>query len=194
VTDSRDQDSAENAAQRLEQLRATAHPLRLQMLSLLTGAAMSAAEIARELDVTQANVSYHLRLLERAGLVRLVEEVKVRGGVARRYRHESSSEPFSVDEPVPADELADARIHFMTLLADAMLARATRRADGPSVNTDAELWVTPDVWRDVVGMVGDASALLHASARPPRTDGTIPVSMTTALFRLADRGDDGSEG
>jgi DNA-binding transcriptional ArsR family regulator len=31
-------------------MRATAHPVRLQILSLLTGAELSAAEIARELD------------------------------------------------------------------------------------------------------------------------------------------------
>ena len=39
-------------------LRATAHPVRLQILSLLTGAEMSAAEVARELDLTHANASY----------------------------------------------------------------------------------------------------------------------------------------
>ncbi|GAB3799247.1 hypothetical protein GCM10028798_12250 [Humibacter antri] len=173
------------AAQRLEQLRATAHPLRLRMLSLLTGASMSAAEIARELDVTQANASYHLRLLERAGLVRLVEEVKLRGGVARRFRHESSSEPFAVAEPTTTDEFTDAHTHFIALLADAMRERGTRRAPGPSVNTDAELWVAPEVWRKVVEMVGEASALLHSSAAPPRSKGAVPVSMTTALFRVA---------
>ncbi|WP_268815939.1 helix-turn-helix domain-containing protein [Amycolatopsis alkalitolerans] len=37
-----------------------AHPLRLRLLSLLTGASLSAAEAARELGETQANVSYHL--------------------------------------------------------------------------------------------------------------------------------------
>ena len=38
--------------ERISELRATAHPLRLQMLSLLTGAELSAAEVARELDLT----------------------------------------------------------------------------------------------------------------------------------------------
>lgn len=172
------------AAQRLEQLRATAHPLRLRMLSLLTGASMSAAEIARELGVTQANASYHLRLLERAGLVRMVEEVKLRGGVARRFRHEGSSEPFAVAESTTTDEFADAHAHFTALLANAMRERGTRRVPGPSVNTDAELWVAPEVWRKIVEQVGEASALLHASAMPPRTEGTVPVSMITALFRV----------
>ena len=64
----------------LSDLRATAHPLRLQMLSLLTGAELSAAEVARELDVSQANASYHLRLLLDAGLLVIASEENVRGG------------------------------------------------------------------------------------------------------------------
>ena len=68
-------------------LRATAHPLRLRILSLLTGASMSAAELARELGTTQANLSYHLRVLAAAGEVVPDGEVKIRGGVAKLYRH-----------------------------------------------------------------------------------------------------------
>ncbi|TLF25410.1 ArsR family transcriptional regulator, partial [Microbacterium sp. 5K110] len=62
--------------------------------------------------------------------------------------------------------------------------RALERTEGPAVTTDAELWVDPEVWRRVVRHVGEASALLHAAARPPRTPGTRPVSMTAALFPL----------
>jgi DNA-binding transcriptional ArsR family regulator len=40
---------------RLFSLRAIAHPLRLQILPLLTGTQLSAAEVGRELDTTQAN-------------------------------------------------------------------------------------------------------------------------------------------
>src|SRR5260221_12983564 len=68
-------------------LRARAHPLRLRMLSLLTGAALSAAELARGLEVSQALASYHLRQLADAGLVELVGERSRRGGREGRYRH-----------------------------------------------------------------------------------------------------------
>ena len=68
-------------------LRAIAHPLRLRMLSLLTGAELVAAEVARELDITHANASYHLRVLLEAGVVVVAGEEKIRGGVAKRYRH-----------------------------------------------------------------------------------------------------------
>src|SRR3954452_391248 len=65
-------------------LRAGAHPLRLRILSLLTGASMSAAEIARELDIAHANASYHLRVLAEAGQVVVDGEEKIRGAVAKR--------------------------------------------------------------------------------------------------------------
>ena len=73
--------------QQLSSLRSVAHPLRLRMLSLLTGTAMSAAEVARELEITHANASYHLRLLLDAGLLVVEGEERIRGGVAKRYRH-----------------------------------------------------------------------------------------------------------
>jgi DNA-binding transcriptional ArsR family regulator len=203
----------------LDELRATAHPIRLRLLSLLTGAAMSAAEAGRELGYSQATASYHLRVLERAGLVRVVETVRLRGGEAKRYRHESSAERFRFDdaqasaiadadagvgaagagagasgandavrvrtvEPSPAASTAEDRAEYVEALIHELRRRNARRGDGPQVSTDAELWVDPETWRRVVRHVGDASALLHAAAKPPRTPGTRPVSMTAALFPL----------
>ena len=59
-------------------MRAVAHPVRLQMLSLLTGTEMSAAEVARELDLTHANASYHLRVLLDADEIVVAGEEKMR--------------------------------------------------------------------------------------------------------------------
>lgn len=167
----------------LDELRATAHPIRLRLLSLVTGAAMSAAEAARELQMSQATASYHLRVLERAGLVRVVETVRLRGGDAKRYRHESSGLPFDVTASVDAGPQEERDVHLEALIAE-LRRRSQSRADGPQLSTDAELWVDPETWRRVVRHVGEASALLHAAARPPRSPGTAPVSMTTAMFPL----------
>lgn len=169
----------------LDQLRATAHPIRLQLLSLLTGSAMSAAEAGRELRLSQASASYHLRVLERAGMIRVVEVIRLRGGEAKRYRHESSAQPFrhhaSAD---PGAGSAEERALYVEALAAELRRRSASRADGPQVTTDAELWVDPRVWDRVVMLVGGASALLHAEAQAPRSPGTGPVSMTAALFAL----------
>lgn len=167
----------------LDELRATAHPLRLRLLSLLTGAALSAAEAGRELGVSQASASYHLRVLERVGLVRVVEIVRLRGGEAKRYRHEASSRRYDVDAPARTRSPEDEAEYVEALVAE-LRRRAGLRTDGPALSTDAELWLDPAVWRRVVQHVGEASALLHAAAQPPRTPGTRPVSMTAALFPL----------
>lgn len=169
----------------VDELRATAHPIRLRLLSLLTGVAMSAAEAGRELGLSQATASYHLRVLERAGLVRVVEVVRLRGGEAKRYRHETSSMPFDAHQVHPLDpEAAEDRLVYLDAVADELRRRARAQADGPGVTTDAELWVDPETWRRVVQHIGQASAILHAAARPPRTPGTRPVSVTAALFPL----------
>ncbi|RFA18106.1 winged helix-turn-helix domain-containing protein [Subtercola boreus] len=170
----------------LDELRATAHPMRLRLLSLPTGVALSAAEAGRELGLSQAGASYHLRVLERAGLVRVVEVVRVRGGEAKRYRHESSAERFDLDAPRPTIDAAarEEQSVYVDALIDELRRRSRQRTEGPQVSTDAELWVDPETWRRVVRHVGEASALLHAAARPPRTPGSRPVSMTAALFPL----------
>jgi DNA-binding transcriptional ArsR family regulator len=162
-------------------LRAFAHPLRLQLLSLLTGTAMSAAEVARELGTTQANASYHLRRLEAAGLLRVVEEVEVRGGRAKRYQHDTSS----------AHGMSDTSLDDFQVLAAAMgeeLRRriAHRRLRSPGPLTDAELWVDPQVWQDVCDRVAQAMVDLHDAARPPRSEGTVRTSTTLSMFVMED--------
>src|SRR5215831_8426663 len=73
------------------QMRALAHPVRLRILSLLTGAAMTAAEVARELRLTHANASYHLRQLHAAGTIQVAGEERTRGGPAKRSRKNTDS-------------------------------------------------------------------------------------------------------
>lgn len=159
-------------------LRALAHPLRLQLLSLLTGSAMSAAEAAREVGTTQANASYHLRQLESAGLVEVAEEVSVRGGRARRFRHA----PTSGAGLRPGDG-DDVRLVAQVLAEELRRrSRLRRPGDDPSHLTDAELWVSPQVWRDVCRRVTSAMTDLHAAAQRPRGAGAVRTSSTVSMF------------
>ena len=165
-----------------EGLRALAHPLRLRMLSLLTGTALSAAEVARELGTTQANASYHLRHLRAAGLVVVAEEVTVRGGRARRYRHVAAA-----DQPLPGARDGD-HVVLAAALATELQRRTALRRPGrtPSPMADAELWVPSEVWRDVCDRVTAAMTDLHAAARPPRASGTVRTSTTVSMFAMTD--------
>jgi DNA-binding transcriptional ArsR family regulator len=164
-----------------EGLRALAHPLRLRMLSLLTGTALSAAEVARELGGTHANASYHLRHLRAAGLVEVTEEVTVRGGRARRYRHVPAT-----DQPLRSLRDGDHVVLAAALATELQRRTALRRPGAPSPMADAELWVPHEVWRDVCDRVTAAMTDLHAAARPPRASGTVRTSTTVSMFAMTD--------
>jgi DNA-binding transcriptional ArsR family regulator len=164
---------------RLDELRVLAHPVRLRILSLLTGVAMSAAEAARELGETQANVSYHFRRLHEAGLLDIVEEVQIRGGKAKRYRHDpDSGKRFASRNPDDEQFLA-------TTMAEELKRRIEFRASGtPGSMTDAEMWVDKTTWEKALEHAKELSELLHSAAQPPRAEGAIRVSATVALFEM----------
>ncbi|WEG72550.1 autorepressor SdpR family transcription factor [Vagococcus intermedius] len=52
-----------------ETLKAISDPIRRQILEMLKKGAMSAGDIADKIDLTNATVSYHLSLLQKAELI-----------------------------------------------------------------------------------------------------------------------------
>lgn len=163
-----------------QSLRAIAHPLRLRILSLLTGAELSAAEVARELELTHANASYHLRVLLEAELLEVAGEERIRGGVAKRYRH--PWDQHTVRRGRTSD--GDRQLYARALAEE--LVRRVRHADPqrPGHYSDAELWVTPEEFEAAREALGQASSILHSRAQPPRSDGTIRTGFTAALFQM----------
>ena len=159
-------------------LRATAHPVRLQILSLLTGAEMSAAEVARELDLTHANASYHLRLLLDAGQLEVASEERIRGGLAKRYRH-----PWR-DHGTRGRSTPEGRLASVRAMSAELVRRVASWGERPGTFTDAELWVSEEDFLAVRASLQEASNRLHSTAQPPRTEGTIKVAMTAALFEM----------
>jgi DNA-binding transcriptional ArsR family regulator len=163
----------------LSGLRVLAHPLRLRMLSLLTGASLSAAELGRELGISQALASYHLRQLHGAGVIELEEVRSRRGGQERRFGYRPAAGR--------AGSLADG--DGLALFAEAVCAELRRRCQeadsGPGrLGVDAELWVDPADWARAVDAVRAASIALHRQARPPRAGGAIRVSVSAVLFAM----------
>jgi DNA-binding transcriptional ArsR family regulator len=163
-------------------LRALAHPIRLQILSLLTGVALSAAEIARELGISQANASYHVRTLAAAGYLEEVGEETIRGGIAKRYA-------YVPGHPATESRTTDPESHALVYqaIAEELVRRARLWASTPGLPqtlTDAELWIDPEDWKQAISLMKEASQLLHRRAHPPRTDGTVRVSATVAMFPM----------
>jgi len=160
-----------------------AHPVRLRIMSLLTGTALTAAEIARELGLTHANASYHLRSLVSAGMIVPAGEERIRGGVAKRYRYDPERD-MEIQRSLPPRSPDENRMLFAAAANE--LIRRTDEADwaGKKAMTDADLWVDPEVWREIQQRVQQAALDLHAAARPARTPGTIRTSTTIAMFQM----------
>ncbi|MEV6342185.1 helix-turn-helix domain-containing protein [Actinoplanes sp. NPDC051851] len=158
-------------------LRALAHPVRLQIMSLLTGAEMTAADVSRQLDITHANASYHLRNLCTAGLITHAGEERIRGGVAKRYRYDPSTDsgPFTAEQN---------RAFFPAVAAELSRRSADGRWPGVGLLSDAELWIDPEAWHTFRERISEAVHDLHAVARPARTPGTVRTSTTVALFEM----------
>ncbi len=67
-------------------IKAVAHPLRSEILTILAERTASPAEMAKELDVEVGNVSYHVSRLVKLGCAELVAEKPVRGVIEHFYR------------------------------------------------------------------------------------------------------------
>lgn len=107
-------------------LLAALTPLRRRLLTLLTEPS-SATEAGAALGLTRQKANYHLRVLERAGLVELVEVRQRRGCTERVLR--TSADAFVVDPAVmgrTADGVSDALASGDAFAAEHLVAMAGR--------------------------------------------------------------------
>lgn len=81
-------------------VKAISHPLRVRILAMLDERVASPNQLAGWLGATLGTTAYHVRVLEKLGLIELADETRVRGAVEHHYR--------STDRPtVSAQEWAE---------------------------------------------------------------------------------------
>jgi DNA-binding transcriptional ArsR family regulator len=158
------------------QLRALAHPLRLQLLHVLHEGPATASQLARRLGESSGATSYHLRALHRAGMV---EEAEQRN--ARERWWQRTQDRLLIPNSVPPDasdteraELKAAHAQIESVLVDRdenALARWLEiRYDLPLEWQDAQwignfrMWATADEVRQFVTTVLESIEPLR---RPP---------------------------
>src|SRR5579871_4132046 len=72
------------AIESIEQVRAMADELRIRIVDQLTLQPMTVTQVGEALGIAPNKVHYHVRELERVGLVRLVE-TREKGGILEKY-------------------------------------------------------------------------------------------------------------
>jgi len=85
-----------------KQLKAMADPLRSQLIQLLRDRARSTQEIAEELSVPKGTIGHHLKVLEDAGLIRVVRTRKVRAMTEKFYGRTARLFLYQAEDPADA--------------------------------------------------------------------------------------------
>jgi len=70
----------------LATLEVLINPLRMRILSLLIKSALSAKEIAAELELPVTGLYYHINMLADAGIIEVAETNKIGAAVQRKFR------------------------------------------------------------------------------------------------------------
>lgn len=89
----------------IEQIQATADPIRWKILNLLIDRPMTGSQLARALGIRGPLAHYHLKLLEKANLVEFTEERPLGGVVERYYR--AIAREFRTDHLVDRYRIGD---------------------------------------------------------------------------------------
>lgn len=99
----------------VEQLQAMAHPIRLHVLRLLAGEPRTNKQLAARIGISPGRLHFHVRELERAGLIVLVEE-RPRGGVIEKY-YQAAAENFTLGHQLGIPAAVDTTFVGATLEA-----------------------------------------------------------------------------
>jgi DNA-binding transcriptional ArsR family regulator len=117
-----------------QQIKAFVHPLRRRILHVLVKEPATNQQVARALDLPPARVFHHMRSLERAGLVRLVE-TRVSGRNVEKF-YAASARRFILKPDGEEIEAAPESDSGMDILRqDIAVASLANPADKPRVLT-----------------------------------------------------------
>ena len=123
-----------------KQLRALGDVLRARIVMLLRERAASTTELAAVLETPKGTVGHHLKVLETAGLVRVVRTRQVRAMTEKFYGRVARLFVLKGDDSVP-EELRGGVLAAMMLrqAADELVARVVRRRTRPLCSTSASI-------------------------------------------------------
>ena len=161
------QDQPEVIDQRL--VRALAHPLRVQILEILSDRVASPHRLSIELETGLGDVAYHTRALESYGCLELVETAQRRGATEHFYK--ANPDCFVGDRSwrkVPRSVLPGVSgATLQTFLDKAIAALEAGTLDGrdDTIFRWMPLLLDQTGWDEVVAIMEDATNLILAAQR-----------------------------
>ncbi|MFJ5552130.1 ArsR/SmtB family transcription factor [Streptomyces sp. NPDC093225] len=117
-----------------EQFKALGHPMRQRMVNVLRQRPATLRQLAGALGMSKGTIGYHVRVLREAGLVRLTETRRVRGGTEQYFALAGKSFKLDRGAEVGPEFLINAAL-------GEMLPNAPDRISHTSLR---HLWLTED--------------------------------------------------
>jgi DNA-binding transcriptional ArsR family regulator len=112
-------------------VKGMAHPARVRIMAMLQERVLSPAQLAAQLGAPVGRIAYHVRTLRNLGLIELVEQRKVRGGVARFYRAKArvivSDEAWARASPIAKQVVVSSALQVIGAYAAAAAGGFDRR-------------------------------------------------------------------
>lgn len=183
----------------VEQLRAISDELRIRILDTLAHQRMTVTQLGERFGLAPARVHYHVRELERVGLVKLVETRENRGILEKYYRSvaKGTSVPDSLLRSIPADDSLAAMREFLRIISQGAL-RAFQRglSSGELVRdvsslADITVFLTSDEAKQVTQQIYD---LLKPYTQPRGIEGERECAAVSLLYARGDAQETGGEG
>jgi DNA-binding transcriptional ArsR family regulator len=177
-------------------VKAMSHPLRVRILALLDERAASPVELAGWLGATLGTVAYHVRTLERMGLISLVRETRVRGAVEHHYRSTErprvSDEAWAAAPPIAKQAAVSSSLQTIDAYARAASAaggfdRGNSHLTRTALHLDARGW--NDLSRACLRLLSQVERIEDAARERielnPHTGETKDVALVMMLFEAA---------
>lgn len=178
----------------VEQLRAISDELRIRILDTLAHQRMTVTQLGERFGLAPARVHYHVRELERVGLVELVETRENRGILEKYYRSvaKGTSVPDSLLRSIPTDDSLTAVREFLRIISQGALrafqlglASGELVSDAPLL-ADITVFLTSDEAKQVTQQIYD---LLKPYTQPRGIEGERECAAVTLLYAHDARGD-----
>ena len=173
-------------------MRALAHPLRLQLQALVAReGSLTAADAARQLDISHALASHHLRQLAKYGYIEPAEATDKKQHPWRVTGTNLSVQPHDPEGRASADVLdryaAEKAVRQLTEWQDRRDTEDDAWATLAGVQ-DSILYLTPDelarvraAWDEILAPLAAERPIGHADRRPADT---VPVSLTLVVVPI----------
>jgi DNA-binding transcriptional ArsR family regulator len=177
-------------------VKAMSHPLRVRILALLEERSASPVELAGWLGATLGTTAYHVRALQRMGLIELISETRVRGAVEHHYRAKPrptvSDEAWAAAPPIAKQAAVSASLQTIDAYARAASAaggfdHGNSHLTRTSLRLDARGW--NELARACTRLLAQVDRIEEAAqeriARNPHADATRDLALVMMLFEAA---------